>query len=92
MEQHGPHLPLHTDTVIAAAVAGMLPDVTVAPAIAYGSSGDFVTLTVLLCIVVGAILVWLGWRGRQWWLVTWNAGLIVASIAYFIYEWGWSTT
>ncbi|RAY17025.1 mycofactocin biosynthesis peptidyl-dipeptidase MftE [Actinomadura craniellae] len=45
-EQHGPHLPLSTDTVIARAVAervaGALagPPVLVAPAIAYGASGE----------------------------------------------------
>jgi mycofactocin system creatininase family protein len=43
-EQHGPHLPLDTDTRIAVAVATRLarvrPDVTVAPALAYGSSGE----------------------------------------------------
>ena len=42
-EQHGPHLPMHTDTTIAAAVAesasGEL-DAVVAPALAYGSSGE----------------------------------------------------
>ncbi len=44
-EQHGPHLPLSTDTVIAEAVAARaaaaLPGTTrVAPAVAYGASGE----------------------------------------------------
>jgi creatinine amidohydrolase len=43
-EQHGPHLPLDTDTVIAEAVARAVaqrvPDAWVAPAIAYGASGE----------------------------------------------------
>ena len=44
-EQHGPHLPTDTDTVIATALAARLlaarPDaVVVAPALAYGSSGE----------------------------------------------------
>ncbi len=43
-EQHGPHLPLDTDTRIAEAVAVRCaagrPDLLVAPAVAYGSSGE----------------------------------------------------
>jgi mycofactocin precursor peptide peptidase len=43
-EQHGPHLPLDTDTDLAQALAGRLarrrPDVLVAPTLPYGASGE----------------------------------------------------
>ena len=43
-EQHGPHLPLATDTIIARALADAVgaerPDVAVAPVLPYGSSGE----------------------------------------------------
>ena len=43
-EQHGPHLPLGTDTLVARALCGELADrrarVTMAPALPYGSSGE----------------------------------------------------
>jgi mycofactocin system creatininase family protein len=44
VEQHGPHLPLDTDTRIAVALAHALADrrtdIVVAPAVAYGASGE----------------------------------------------------
>jgi creatinine amidohydrolase len=39
-EQHGPHLPLGTDTIIARALAASVRDAVVAPALPYGSSGE----------------------------------------------------
>jgi creatinine amidohydrolase len=44
LEQHGPHLPLDTDTriaqALAAGLADRLADVVVAPPVAYGASGE----------------------------------------------------
>ncbi|MBY6537830.1 mycofactocin biosynthesis peptidyl-dipeptidase MftE [Rhodococcus sp. BP-349] len=40
VEQHGPHLPLNTDTTIAEAVADGVSDAWIAPPLAYGSSGE----------------------------------------------------
>jgi len=53
-EQHGPHLPLSTDTDIAVAlaerVADACTDVLVAPALPYGSSGEHAGFTGTLSI------------------------------------------
>ncbi len=42
-------------------------------------------LTGVIGLVVGIVLTWAGWRGRQLWLVVWCGGLVVSSIVYI----GW---
>ena len=66
-EQHGPHLPLDTDTrvavAVAVAVAAQRSDVAVAPAVAYGSSGEHQDFAGTLSIgtdALRAVLVELG--------------------------------
>jgi mycofactocin precursor peptide peptidase len=79
-EQHGPHLPLSTDTVIAEAVAGRAADalrpdadgqVLLAPAIAFGASGEHAgfpgtvsigheALTAVLVETVRSLALWAG--------------------------------
>ena len=58
-EQHGPHLPLGTDSAIAAALAGRLaaarPDVVVAPALPYGSAGEHAAFPGTLSIGAAAL-------------------------------------
>jgi len=73
LEQHGPHLPLDTDTRIAAAVARRAaadnPAVLLAPPLAYGASGEHEGFPGTLSIghdALGAVLVELGRSAATW--------------------------
>src|SRR5688572_66195 len=58
-EQHGPHLPLGTDSDIAVALAGRLaaarPDTLVAPLLPYGSAGEHAAFPGTLSIGAAAL-------------------------------------
>ena len=72
VEQHGPHLPLDTDTVIAQAVAAAIAERLggwCAPAVAYGSSGehqDFPGTTSIGTPILGRVVVELVRSLRYW--------------------------
>ncbi|MGH3564718.1 MAG: mycofactocin biosynthesis peptidyl-dipeptidase MftE [Pseudonocardia sp.] len=73
LEQHGPHLPLDTDTRIAAAVArraaGGDPAMLLAPPLAYGASGEHEGFAGTLSIghdALRLLLVELGRSARRW--------------------------
>jgi mycofactocin system creatininase family protein len=81
-EQHGPHLPLSTDTDIAVALAGRLaaadPRVVVAPPISYGSSGEHQSFAGTLSVgaeVVELLLLELGRSATE----TWQRVLLVST-------------
>ena len=57
------------------------------PAEVASSSEPLLIFTAVLALAAGVILVWLGWRGRQRWVVFWYGSLVVASLIYL----GWET-
>jgi len=69
VEQHGPHLPLSTDTDIAVALAGRLaarrPGVVIAPPVSYGSSGEHAGFAGTLSIGQDAVELVLTELGRS---------------------------
>lgn len=47
-------------------------------------------LTAVLGLLIGVVLVWLGRKGRQFWLTSWSWGLIACSLLYagwMLYSW-----
>jgi hypothetical protein len=44
------------------------------------ASDDMLLFTAVLSILIGSILIYLGHKGRQLWMVTWSIGLIICSV------------
>ncbi len=42
--------------------------------------------TVLLSLVIGIVLLYVGKRGKQMWIVVWSIGLIICSVAYLVWH------
>jgi hypothetical protein len=56
------------------------PDQIPPEQLASHASDDMLLFTALLSIIIGSILVWLGRRGKQLWMVVWSIGLIICSV------------
>ncbi len=52
------------------------------------TTDDMYLFTVVLGLVIGVILTWMGLVGRQVWLTVWSIGLMGASVTYI----GWAVT
>ena len=50
------------------------------------NSTDYTMLfTLAISVVIGVLLVWMGRRGKQLWLLVWGGGLVVCSLATFVW-------
>ncbi|MCB1863951.1 MAG: hypothetical protein KDG50_00845 [Chromatiales bacterium] len=46
------------------------------------STYDNLLFAAVLGLAIGIVLTVAGVRGRQWWLVIWSGGLVLASVGY----------
>lgn len=96
IEQHGPHLPLDTDTTIAVAVAEAVADslyegILVAPALTYGASGEHQSFAgtssigseVLKTVVVELVRSMSTWAGRIIFINAHGGNVAALSMAIF---------
>ena len=60
---------------------GQSPD----SALAGSGTEDVLIFTLVLGIVFGLVLLGLGIKGKQIWLITWSIGLVVVSIVTWIW-------
>jgi len=44
------------------------------------ASDDMLLFTAVLAVLIGFILIWLGRKGKQTWMVAWSIGLIICSV------------
>ncbi|HEY5734587.1 MAG TPA: hypothetical protein VIU36_07465 [Gammaproteobacteria bacterium] len=49
------------------------------------ASDDMLIFTAVLSLFIGAVLIWLGRKGKQQWLVLWSIGLILSSLGMGTY-------
>ncbi len=41
-------------------------------------------VSVILALLIGVVLLAIGWKGGKLWMICWSAGLILCSVAYII--------
>ena len=50
------------------------------------TSPGMLAATVVLALLIGIALLYLGKKGRQLWIVVWSVGLIICSVLYLIWH------
>ena len=56
------------------------PDNIPAEQLTVNASDNMLLFTAALSIVIGAVLIYLGHKGMNLWMVTWSIGLIICSV------------
>lgn len=54
-------------------------EVIPAEMLSYNASNDMLLFTAFIAIIIALILIYLGRKGRQLWMVVWSIGLIIMS-------------